>query len=282
MKHGLFVGLVTLDLIYLTEQLPSQNQKIVALDYSVAAGGPATNAAIAFSYLGSEATILGVIGNHPLTHLIRTDIENYNVAIADLDPTQIEPPPVSSIVVTQSTGDRTVISLNATKTQTDNPLPFTSLQGIDIVLIDGHQMKIGQIAAKLAKSQQIPVVIDGGSWKAGFDTILPHVDYAICSANFLPPNCKNSEEAIAYLQTFNIPHIAITQGEKPIQYLWEGKRGEIPIPSIQPVDTLGAGDVFHGAFAYHILQKRFPEALLAAANVASRSCQSFGTRQWMQ
>ena len=47
-RRGLFVGLVTLDVVYLTDHPPTRNQKIVASDYTVAAGGPATNAAVAF------------------------------------------------------------------------------------------------------------------------------------------------------------------------------------------------------------------------------------------
>ena len=58
--RGLFVGLVTLDLIYLANSAPQNNQKIVATDYTVAAGGPATNAAVTFSHLGNQATVLGI------------------------------------------------------------------------------------------------------------------------------------------------------------------------------------------------------------------------------
>ena len=85
--------MVTLDLVYLTDYLPSSNQKVVASDYTVAAGGPATNAAVTFSYLGNQATILGVVGNHPITGLIRRDLETYRVEIVDLNSTVPEPPP---------------------------------------------------------------------------------------------------------------------------------------------------------------------------------------------
>src|ERR671932_614934 len=105
-KNALFVGMVTLDLVYLSAKLPGNNQKVVASDYTVAAGGPATNAAVTFSYLGNEATILGVVGTHPITHLIRDDLESHGGAIAPPDPPPPHPPPVSSIIVTQSTGDR--------------------------------------------------------------------------------------------------------------------------------------------------------------------------------
>jgi len=275
--------MVTLDLVYLSAKLPGNNQKIVASDYTVAAGGPATNAAVTFSYLGNHAIILGVVGTHPITHLIRNDLERHGVAIADLDPATLEPPPVSSIIVTEATGDRAVISLNATKIQvSSDQLPAELHSDIDVVLIDGHQMAVGCAIAQLAKNKTIPVVIDGGSWKPGFENVLPCVDYAICSANFHPPGCSNSEEVMAYLAAVGIPHIAITQGEKFILYYSLGVSGQIQVPQINAVDTLGAGDVFHGAFCHYILRQNFTDALASAAKIASYSCQFFGTRQWMK
>jgi sugar/nucleoside kinase (ribokinase family) len=281
-KSALFVGLITLDFIYLADSPPQNNQKLVATDYTVAAGGPATNAAVTFSHLGNKATILGVLGSHPMKQLICTDLENCQVAIIDLDPHQITPPPVSSIIVTQGTGERAVISINAVKTQANiTSIPPNILENIDIILIDGHQMAISFHLAQTAKTHNIPIVIDGGSWKLGFAEILPFVNYALCSANFYPPNCKNQQDVFNYLQDFNIPHIAITQGENPIQYLTCGQSGVVNVPKIQTVDTLGAGDIFHGAFCNYILQTSFIDALALAGNIATNACKYFGTRHWM-
>ena len=281
-KSALFVGLITLDFIYLADAPPKNNQKLVATDYTVAAGGPATNAAVTFSHLGNKATILGVLGSHPMKQLICTDLENCQVAIIDLDPHQITPPPVSSIIVTQGTGERAVISINAVKTQANiTSIPPNILENIDIILIDGHQMAISFHLAQTAKTHNIPIVIDGGSWKPGFAEILPFVNYALCSANFYPPNCKNQQDVFNYLQDFNIPHIAITQGENPIQYLTCGQSGVVNVPKIQTVDTLGAGDIFHGAFCNYILQTSFIDALALAGNIATNACKYFGTRHWM-
>jgi len=283
LSQGLFVGLVTLDFIYLADSPPQNNQKLLATDYTVAAGGPATNAAVTFSYLGNQAQVLGVVGTHPLTALIREDLINYQVALIDLEPSIATAPPVSSIIVTQASGERAVISINALKTQaSSNAIPRDILSNVDIILVDGHQMAISKAIATTAKKLNIPVAIDGGSWKPGFAEILPFADYAICSGNFHPPNCQNQTDVFAYLQAFDIPDIAITQGEKPIQYLHRGKTGVIDVPQIPVVDTLGAGDIFHGAFCHYILLMDFPEALSAAANIATQACKSFGTRAWMR
>ncbi|WP_009632759.1 sugar kinase [Synechocystis sp. PCC 7509] len=280
--RGLFVGLVTLDFVYLATCAPKSNQKIVASDYTVSAGGPATNAAATFSYLGNEANLLSVVGNHPITELVKADLATCNVELSDLAPTTNSLPPVSSVIITQGTGERAVVSINAMKTQvTSSDVATELLSRSDIVLIDGHQMAVGNAIAREAKIKNIPVVIDGGSWKQGFERILPNVDYAICSANFHPPNCNNSEQVFAYLSSFGISHIAITHGEQPIEYLSNRQIHTINVPNVKIIDTLGAGDIFHGAFCHFILFKSFADSLVEAAQIAADSCQAFGTRRWM-
>lgn len=282
-ERGLFVGLITLDLIYLTIDLPDRNQKVVALDYTVAAGGPATNAAVTFRYLGQAATLMGTLGQHPMSQLVLHDLQQQDVTLLDLDPNRSDPPPTSSILVTQSTGDRSVISINAVQSQASvDRLPANGLQDVKVVLIDGHQIAVGAAIAQQAKAQSIPVVLDGGSWKPGLEAVLPYVDYAICSANFYPPACSTPADVFRYLEAQHIPHIVRSQGHQPIEYWNQGTWGSLPVPSIEAVDTTGAGDVLHGAFCCYLLHTDFPTALAQAATLASRSCQFFGTRQWME
>jgi sugar/nucleoside kinase (ribokinase family) len=270
--RGLFVGLVTLDLIYLADAPPTANQKIVAQETTIAAGGPATNAAIAFQHLGNSTQLMGAIGKHPIADLIKSDLQA--IDLIDLESDRQESPPVSSIIVTRSTGDRAVISLNTSRAQASlNHSP--DLNEVDIILIDGHQMAVGAEIAKLGRDRNIPIVLDAGSWKPGFETVLPYANYAICSANFRPPV---QQSVFDYLQSFGIENIAITQGRNAIEL----PNQKIAVPQVQVVDTLGAGDIFHGAFCHFILEHNFTTALLQAAKVAAHSCEFFGTRQWMQ
>ncbi|MEL6494525.1 MAG: PfkB family carbohydrate kinase [Cyanobacteria bacterium J06623_7] len=290
--RGLFVGLTTLDFIYLSDRPLQPNQKAIAKDYLAVAGGPATNAAIAFGSFNNFSQLFSVVGQHPLSTLIKDDLKQHQIDSLDLMPAKIVSPPVSSIIVTATTGERALISLNAVKSQSSLEISSDCLDNIDLVLLDGHQLEVSLQVAAIAKNRKIPLVLDGGSWKPGLERLIPSIDYAICSANFYPPQCQQQPQdhqaVFNWLLTQGVNYIAITRGEQPIVYCESPFNnpiyGTIDIPPIQAIDTLGAGDIFHGAFCHYILQHNFnfAAALKLASDIASRSCLSFGTRSWMR
>jgi sugar/nucleoside kinase (ribokinase family) len=265
--------------------VPAADEKVVAHKSLLVAGGPATNAAVAFAQLGgtqgNRATLVSAMGEHPLNALLREDLQTHGVTLFDLAPTRLAAPPVSSIVVTADTGDRAVIACNTVAMQADaNSVSSDLLQGIQVVLIDGHQMAASAQIATWAKARQIPVVIDAGSWKPDFESVLTLADVVVASANFFPPQCQTPDDVFAYLKALNVPQMAITQGAQPILYIDAEESGEIEVPKIRAADTLGAGDILHGAFCHFYLTHTFTEALLKASRSASFACQYWGTRDW--
>jgi sugar/nucleoside kinase (ribokinase family) len=214
---------------------------------------------------------------------VRADLINCGIQHTDLDPARLEPPAISSIIVTQNTGERAVISLNAKNTQIPaKHIPKDILAGVKILLIDAHQREVSEVLARAAREQGIPVVMDGGSWKPNLERILPWVDYAICSGNFYPPDCHTTAEVFAYLAAQGISYRAITQGSEPILYQTPQESGLIHPPIIPAVDTLSAGDILHGAFCHFLLLGDFAASLAAAAQTASHSCKFLGPRAWMK
>jgi sugar/nucleoside kinase (ribokinase family) len=278
----LFLGLATVDIIYAIEGSPAPNSKNVAARQELYAGGPAANAAATFAALRGNATLAAIAGRHPLTALIRDDLEACAVSICDLAPGFQQPPSCSSILVNPSNGTRIVVSANATRLPPPEIAP-PSPAGFEIVLVDGHLMETSIELARLARSKGIPVILDGGSWKQGTAQLLDVVDIAIVSEDFHPPRTSTPQETLAYLVERSIPSCAITQGAKPILFSNNGHAGEIKIPRIRVIDTLGAGDIFHGAFCHHYAATKtgFAAALEFGAEIASFSCQFFGPREWM-
>lgn len=283
MPRGIFVGLSTIDLVYNVESFPAANSKVAAQTQKAFVGGPATNAAITFSHLGGDATLVTTVGSHPLADLIHNELQQYSIQLEDLHSSFEELPVISSICV-NSVGERNVVSANAARIQ---PFPAQIreevLEQASILVVDGHYMQACQAWAQACRQRSIQVVLDGGSWKAGMEELLKNVDVAICSTDFHPPGCATEAEVIKYLKHRGLSKIAITRGADPIRFISQGIAGVVPIPQVNQIDTMGAGDIFHGAFCYYSAQSHgFVEALAEAAGIAAESCRHNGTREWMK
>jgi sugar/nucleoside kinase (ribokinase family) len=286
--RGLFVGLATIDLVYDVEDFPAANEKINALSQQVYVGGPASNAAIAFAHLGGEAALVAAVGCHALATVVRAELDLFRVRLVDLHPGFDGVPAISSVAVDRE-GRRTVVSANAARIGAATLEPDAELcRWARVVLVDGHQMQACQQWAAEARRCGAHVGMDGGSWKAGTDELLGHVDTAICSADFCPPGCASEDETLAYLVARGVRQIAITHGQEPVRWVRMAadgttETGLLAVPQVEAVDTMGAGDIFHGAFCAAFAQGvGFVEALTEAARIASRSCGFHGTREWMR
>lgn len=288
--RALFAGLCTFDLIQGVDRVPGQNEKVTALEQAVAAGGPATNASVTFAFLGGHAALVTGIGRHALAQGIRADLAQTHVEVIDVAEADDTPPAVSSILVTRGSGDRRVVSLNAVGRRLEPPPSLDALAGqAAVILIDGHHPALAINAARAARQLGRLCVLDGGSWKSNTADLLPYVDIAICSADFHPPGTNSSDATLGYLLDHGIQWAAVTNGADPIA--WAGprhKRSAVPVPAVAVTDTLGAGDIFHGAFTHAIAragsvsEASFGEALRFAAELAAHSCRTFGTRAWMR
>jgi len=281
--RGLFVGLATIDLVYNVERFPAANTKVEASSQAVYVGGPATNAAIAFRHLGGEAALAAAVGSHALAGVVRAELDQYGVRLADLNAEFSGVPSISSVVVDDE-GRRTVVSANAARMGASSAAPDVELCAwADVVEVDGHQMEACQQWARAARAKGVHVVMDGGSWKHGTEDLLAHVDTIVCSADFRPPGCADEEDTIGWLAAHGVAQIAITHGAGPVRWLRGAEAGLIEPPRVEAVDTMGAGDIFHGVFCFAWAEGRgFVEALGEAARVASESCRFHGTRAWME
>ncbi|MGC2111019.1 MAG: PfkB family carbohydrate kinase [Candidatus Korobacteraceae bacterium] len=283
--RALFIGIAAVDAAYPVDTIPGPNEKLSVPSQRITAGGPATNAAVTFAFLGGHSSLVTAVGAHPLGSVIRQDLSRFSVSLHDVARDQPQPPPVSSIMVINGTGERSVVSANAAAFPALRAqLHSRWFQGVSIVEVDGHYMPLCIEGARRAHGRGIPVVLDSGSWKDGMAELLPFVDIAICSDDYRPPGCRAEQDVIHFLAAQGIRQIAITRGSHPILFMDHDRRDEIPVEQLHPVDTLGAGDIFHGAFCYDACQPghSFRQALMFAARVASFSCRHFGTRSWMK
>ncbi|UOZ08752.1 PfkB family carbohydrate kinase [Amycolatopsis sp. WQ 127309] len=273
----LLAGLCTVDVVQRVTELPAPGEKVQSLQVDVAAGGPATNAAVTAAALGAEATLLTVLGAHPLAALARADLETHGVEVVDLAPSRSDPPPVSAVAVRDRDGERTVVSRNAedrTFLGKDRFFGAAEVGGADVVLLDGHLPELALDVAKAARAAGVPVVLDAGSWKPVLDELLPLVDVAACSAHFRAPEPG--------LHQRGVPTVITTSGPGPVRWTTaDGRSGEVPVLAVEARDTLGAGDVWHGALAVAVTREHTVADRIRFANeVAAERVRFVGPRSW--
>lgn len=285
--RALFAGLATLDVIQAVDRLPTANEKVVALAHTVAAGGPATNAAVAFAHLGGAPTLCTRLPDHPLAVVIRDDLASTGVALHDAG--GVDGPPVTaSILVTRGTGERAVVSASASAIATrDVPAVPPPLDGARAVLLDGYHPDMAIPLARAARASAVPVIMDAGSLKAHTADVARECDLVIASADLTTPDGSRApHDVLDWLGSLGVACAAIPRGGDPIRWRTGAAAGEVAVPRVDVADSLGAGDFFHGALAFRIASQGRDDARLAqdlawAADAVAPSLRSFGTRAWL-
>jgi len=286
----LFVGRSTLDIIYYLEALPDEDTKAFAKGFIIDVGGPAANAAITHSLLGGDATLVTAIGGQPLAVKARSNFEAFNVRLIDIALSSEYQIPVSTILVNEINSTRTIINAPLSSSSLWRSGTSAELQ-IDrdlgaaprLILSDGYFIEetVGLLVD--CSKAGAAICLDGGSWKAGISQLASYLRAAICSERFSVPGQKNDPKSVLdWFSAQGVPHAAVTRGEKSILVLDEGRYFEIEIKSFDHAsDTLGAGDILHGAFCYFFsLGIPFEMALLKASEIATLSCRFRGPRAW--
>lgn len=296
------VGLTTADLTYRVDRPLRPDVKTDASSSSLDTGGPAANAARTAALLGSRVVLHTLLGEGPLADFARIVLAGDGVQIRDHAPVghpwQL---PVSSAIV-DGLGNRTVVSVNAngapeasvvaaglTDGGRTNPAEEGAVAAGAVVLVDGHHLDLA-LRVLSDCSASCVVVLDGGSWKPGLERLLPLVDVALLSGEFsAPPEFRDVEASI--------PFVAVSHGAEPIEVTdGSGRSARIPIERVEAVDTLGAGDVLHGALVHHLAGSLPGEqspvsrprldfatvvsALEHAAQIATHSCRQHGVTTW--
>ena len=260
---GLFWGLLTIDMHFFADYFPEENTKTKVKKFDSYIGGPATNAAITFQHLGGNAQLVTAIGQNSFRSMIDDRIKQFNLQTIDMKEKEATDPIFASILTNESSGSRTIFSYTP-----KGPKTAKSHEGegqFDIALFDGFYIDSAIEKAHKCKSQGITTVMDGGSWKNGTEKLLPFIDVAICSQDFIPPGIVHQQDITAYLLNNGVKKAAITRGEKAII----ANEGEVnllvEIPKVEVIDTLGAGDIFHGAFCYYYAHNHNFQASLKKA-----------------
>ena len=263
--QGYFVGLTTLDYVFYVDAQPQENAKVKTNHFKRFVGGPAANAAITYALLGGHATLVTCLGNTAESDFIKETLQGYGVKVLNCSEDEALPN-IAAIAVDQS-GNRRIFSGQNQYTAINIPVPDKP----DFCLFDLNQQ---ELSLGILKNCDCEIVVDAGSWKGETSEFLKKADVVIASENFRD---SSGHDIFAIKECENAKK-AVTRGEKPILLT----EGEIPIEPVACLDSLAAGDIFHGAFCFAYYHKHcdFKAALAFAAKVATESVKHFGPREW--
>lgn len=282
----LFVGRATLDVAYSLDRFPLEDTKVFARALRFAPGGPATNAAITHVLLGGNAVLMTAVGAGPWAAPVREELTKLAIKQIDLAAGTGYELPLTTVLVSESSATRTAVNPPRSDVQLEQVEAWDPAWGEmpRLILTDGFHLHETLPILRACRAGGAKICLDGGSWKPATEELASLLSVAICSEGFLVPGREPDPEAtIKWLAEQGVSHIAITRGAKPILGWDLGRKFKIEVAKIDAVDTLGAGDVLHGAFCSHFTRiGEFEPALRLAAGIATESCRKLGISGWLK
>jgi sulfofructose kinase len=276
------VGLNATDNLIRLPHFPAFNSKVEFRVSEILPGGQVATAITACARWGLRTRYVGKIGDDSAGQLQRREMGK-----AGVEARWITVPDCQSqssfILVDEESGERTVLwkrdpRLELLPSEIEREWVVQSR----LLHVDGHDCAGATAAARWARASHIPVTADLDNRYPGVEALLENVDYAIASKEFHTRLCGESDPFIslpAIASRFGCRLTAATLGADGV-LAWDGARFHYsPAFELKPVDTTGAGDVFHAAFAYSLLKgDDLPRSLEFSCAAAGLACMGMGAR----
>jgi sulfofructose kinase len=277
------IGLNATDTVFKVPHFPAYGGKVPFHGEFVSVGGQVASAVVACAKLGLRTKYIGAVGDDERARL---QLDSLREAGIDIEHVRQRPHCATQsafIVIDESTGERTVFwsRPDCLRILPEEITP-DQIECARLLHIDGHDTPAMERAAAIARAAGIPVTVDVDTVYAGFDRVLPLVDYLIASSEF-PARWTGIEDPFRSLETirerYGMKMAAMTLGAHGALALTEAGFTYSPAFVVNCIDTTGAGDVFHGAFCYAVLQQMPLEEALDFANaLAALNCTAAGAR----
>lgn len=275
----LCIGHAAYDITMAVESHPGADEKIQAQAMQLGGGGPAANASVCVVRLGGKASFCGYLGNDlfgqaHMDELVAEGVDTSLIVRGEF------PTPVSQVLA-KPDGARSVVNFRDETPCLHRDAADFSMSEAKSVLFDGHEPLLSENALAWAKSNHIPTVLDAGSLHRGTDALALEVDYLTVSSKFARQFCDTDDMQNALrLLSAKRNRVVITMGEAGLIWYRDGESGALPAFSVQIMDSTGAGDAFHGAFALAIARNmNWLDALRFASLAGALTCTRLGARQ---
>lgn len=276
----LCVGIATLDYVYSVETMPTGGEKYRSRDLAIVGGGCSGNASVAIARLGGQVWLATRLGDDVTGDQILADLASEGVDASGSLRAEGLRSPVSAILV-DGQGERMVVSYSDPRMPERTDWLLKALpEGTGAVLADTRWGEGSLAAFRLAREAGIPGVLDGDR-KPPHPDLLGTASHVAFSAQALREAAGETDARAGLTKLAKtVPTwIAVTLGSEGVLFIENGEVVHLPGFAIEAVDTLGAGDVWHGAFALALAERQQERDAIRFANaVAAIKCTRFGGR----
>lgn len=280
----LVIGRSCLDIIAVVNQFPQENQKLPLEFRLTEGGGQGGTASCCISRLGGKAAYIGKLGDDDEGRFCLKRLEDFGVTTGFLEIVSGGKTPVAYVFITADNGARSIIyERNALPKISINTALENLVMQTGVVLLDPEVTYLGGQLKKIAGSK-VKVIYDAERWREGILEIMDTADYFIPSSEFLEADELQFHDIpfnqkIIKLNKTVTGDLIVTHGDKGAYYIADGTLYHVPAPKVKAVDTVGAGDNFHAAFAL-ALTRGFDlrRTVKLSVAVASLSCREYGGR----
>lgn len=277
------VGLNATDTLILLPKFPAYAGKIAFDGEILSPGGQVASAMVTCAHLGLRVKYIGTVGDDERGRVQIASLSDTGINLDDVEIRSGCPNQTAYILIDRSTGERTVLWRrdDSLRLEPDSITP-EKITCARLLHIDAHDTPAVERAARIARQHSIPVTVDVDTIYHGFERVLPLADYLIGSSEF--PSQWTSErdpfKALELLQNeYGMRVAAMTLGAHGSLARAGGRFVYSPAFVVNCVDTTGAGDVFHGAFCYSVLQGMpLRDALDFSNAMAALNCTAVGAR----
>jgi sulfofructose kinase len=277
------VGLNATDTLLLVPHFPAYAGKVPYQEEVVSPGGQVASALVACARLGLRTKYIGAVGDDWRGEIQIRSLQGTGI---NLDHVQLRRNCANQsayIIIDRSTGERTVLWRHEECLRIDpEQIAEEQITCARLLHIDGHDTAAVAHAAAIARRHGVPVTVDVDTIYHGFDRVLPNVDYLVASSEF-PASFTGEADPFTALETiqneYGMRVAAMTLGAHGALAREDGQFYYSPAFVVNCVDTTGAGDVFHGAFCYAVLQGMpMADALDFSNAMAALNCTALGAR----
>jgi sulfofructose kinase len=277
----LCAGIAVQDIIMRVETFPTPGTKVSASDFIVTGGGCAANAAVAVARLGGRATFAGPLGGKEdaVSARIVADLEKEGIDCSGVVRNAGATASVSLILL-DAQGEKSIATRRGAGLGEALPKDVARLVAdANGVLVDNRFPEFVTAVCHAAQARNIPIVIDLDQATRVDDPLLALGRHVIASAEALSGTTGETDfgAALARLARHAGGFLAVTDGPNGVSWREEGALRHMPAFALQAIDTLAAGDVFHGAFALALAEGRdIEDAMRFSAAAAALKCTRFG------